>query len=149
MMPSAKNKRMKISNQDNENRKLNLTPLIDVVFLLLIFFMVSTTFEKQAKLKIELPEASTNPVASEGQDLVISISHKGVFFVNNNELVNAQNHSLKNALQKIAKDDRSVSVIIKADANAAHKHVVMVMDVLGNMGFQKVSMATTQASDNQ
>ncbi len=140
---------MKISPQDNENRKLNLTPLIDVVFLLLIFFMVSTTFEKQSKLKIELPEASVTPVASEGQDLVISISQKGVFFVNNNELINPQNKTLKNALQKIVEDDRGMSVIIKADANAAHKHVIMAMDVLGNMGFQKVSMATTQSSEKK
>ncbi len=140
---------MKISNQDNENRKLNLTPLIDVVFLLLIFFMVSTTFEKQAKLKIELPEASANPVRSEGEELIISISQKGVFFVNNNELVNAQHNSLKNALQKIAEDARDLPVTIKADANAAHKHIIMAMDVLGNMGFEKVSMATTQLSDSQ
>ena len=81
---------MKFTNQQSEGNKLNLTPLIDVVFLLLIFFMVSTTFEKQAKLKIELPEATIKSQPSEQQELVISISQKGVFFVNNNELVNAQ-----------------------------------------------------------
>ena len=140
---------MKITNQQPENRKLNLTPLIDVVFLLLIFFMVSTTFEKQAKLKIELPEASVEPAVSQQQDLVISISQKGVFFVNNNELVNAQRQSLQNALQKTVQDARDMPVIIRADANVAHKHVVMAMDVLGSMGFDKVSMATTQASDSQ
>ncbi|MGJ8663365.1 MAG: ExbD/TolR family protein [Marinicella sp.] len=140
---------MKISSQQPENRKLNLTPLIDVVFLLLIFFMVSTTFEKQAKLKIELPEASATPSASEKQDLVISISQKGVFFVNNNELINAKSQYLQNALQKVVNDDRDMPVIIRADANVAHKHVVMAMDVLGSMGFQKVSMATTQSSDSQ
>lgn len=140
---------MKISNQENDNRKLNLTPLIDVVFLLLIFFMVSTTFEKQAKLKIELPEASAKPAPSEAKELVISISQKGVFFVNNNELVNVKPQSLQNALQKIAEDVRDMPVIIKADANVAHKHVVMAMDVLGNMGFAKVSMATTQSSEAQ
>lgn len=136
---------MKISSSQPEGNKLNLTPLIDVVFLLLIFFMVSTTFEKQAKLKIELPEASSEPSVSEQQDLVISISQKGVFFVNNNELVNAQSQSLQNALQNIVSDARDMPVIIKADANVAHKHVVMAMDVLGNMGFEKVSMATTQS----
>lgn len=140
---------MKISSQQPENRKLNLTPLIDVVFLLLIFFMVSTTFEKQAKLKIELPEASANPTTSEKQDLVISISQKGVFYINNNELINAKSLYLQNALQKLVKDDRDMPVIIRADANVAHKHVIMAMDVLGTMGFQKVSMATTQASDSQ
>lgn len=138
---------MKISSQQPGNSKLNLTPLIDVVFLLLIFFMVSTTFEKQAKLKIELPEASVKPAPSEQQDLVISISQKGVFFVNNNELVNAQNQSLKNALQQIVKDARDMPVIIRADANVAHKHVIMAMDVLGTMGFSQVSMATTEAAD--
>ena len=140
---------MRISNPENDNRKLNLTPLIDVVFLLLIFFMVSTTFEKQAKLKIELPEASAKAAASEAQELVIAISQKGVFFVNNNELVNAKPKALQNALQNIAEDARDMPVIIKADANVAHKHVVMAMDVLGNMGFAKVSMATTQAKEVQ
>ncbi|VAW44174.1 hypothetical protein MNBD_GAMMA02-1609, partial [hydrothermal vent metagenome] len=66
-----------------------------------------------------------------------------------NELINAQTKSLKNALQQIVKDSRDMPVIIRADANAAHKYVVMAMDVLGNMGFEKVSMATTQASDSQ
>ncbi len=140
---------MKISSSQPEGNKLNLTPLIDVVFLLLIFFMVSTTFEKQAKLKIELPEASSQPTVSEQQDLVISISEKGVFFVNNNELVNANSQSLKNALQNVAKDARDMPVVIRADANVAHKHVVMAMDVLGTMGFAKVSMATTQSSESQ
>ncbi|MCX7554730.1 biopolymer transporter ExbD [Marinicella sp. S1101] len=140
---------MKFSaSETTGNNKLNLTPLIDVVFLLLIFFMVSTTFEKQAKLKIELPEASNQPSVSEQQDLVISISEKGVFFVNNNELVNAQSQSLKNALQNIVADVRDMPVIIRADANVAHKHVVMAMDVLGTMGFSKVSMATTQPKSN-
>ena len=138
---------MKLSKPQNEGNKLNLTPLIDVVFLLLIFFMVSTTFEKQAKLKIELPEASTQPVLGEQQDLVISISQKGVFFVNNNELVNARSQSLRSAIQNLVADDRGMPVIIRADANVAHKHVVMAMDVLGNMGFEKVSMATTQPKE--
>ena len=140
---------MKFTNQQTEGNKLNLTPLIDVVFLLLIFFMVSTTCEKQAKLKIELPEATIKSQPSEQQDLVISISQKGVFFVNNNELVNAQRQNLSNALINVVKDDRSMPVIIRADANVAHKHVVMAMDVLGNLGFEKVSMATTQTSDSQ
>lgn len=139
---------MKIGASQPEGNKLNLTPLIDVVFLLLIFFMVSTTFEKQAKLKIELPEASSEPSISEQQDLVISISQKGVFFVNNNELVNVQSQSLQNALQNIVNDSRDMPVVIRADANVAHKHVVMAMDVLGNMGFEKVSMATTQSKSD-
>lgn len=135
---------MKFSNPDNERRSLNLTPLIDVVFLLLIFFMVSTTFEKQSKLKIELPEASPKAQVSSQQELIISISQNGAFYVNNNEIPNAQVDNLTRALNAIARDQRDMPVTIKADANVAHKHVVLAMDVLGNMGFESVSMATTR-----
>ncbi len=136
---------MKISNNESERRSLNLTPLIDVVFLLLIFFMVSTTFEKQSKLKIELPEASPNAVASAQNDLIIAIAQNGAFYVNNNEVPNAQISSLTKALNAVANEQRDMPVIIKADANVAHKHVVMAMDVLANMGFTTVSMATTKS----
>lgn len=136
---------MKISNNESERRSLNLTPLIDVVFLLLIFFMVSTTFEKQSKLKIELPEASPNAVASAQNDLIIAIAQNGAFYVNNNEVPNAQISSLTKALNAVANEQRDMPVIIKADANVAHKHVVMAMDVLANMGFTTVSMATTNS----
>lgn len=136
---------MKISSSESERRNLNLTPLIDVVFLLLIFFMVSTTFEKQSKLKIELPEASADAVASVQDDLIISISKNGAFYVNNNEVPNAQSANLTKALRAIAKENRDMPVILKADANVAHKHVVLAMDVLGNMGFSTVSMATTKS----
>jgi len=140
---------MKISSDQTDNRKLNMTPLIDVVFLLLIFFMVSTTFEKQSKLKIELPEASVDPVTQVAEELIVSVTQKGVMYVNNTELINAQAETLKKALNAVVSDARDMSVIIRADANTAHKHVVTVMDVLGRMGFNKVTMATTQATDSK
>mgnify|MGYP000518918156 CR=1 FL=1 len=136
---------MKISSSETERRNLNLTPLIDVVFLLLIFFMVSTTFEKQSKLKIELPEASQDAVASAQQELTLSISQNGAFYVNNNEVPNAQVISLTQAFRAVSNDKLDMPVTIKADANVAHKHVVMAMDVLGTMGFTTVSMATTKS----
>lgn len=135
---------MRISGSDNEQRKLNLTPLIDVVFLLLIFFMVSTTFEKQSKLKIELPEASSEATVSEKNELIITISENGLFYVNNNQVLNPQPTTLQQALLAAVKEQRDMPVILKADANVAHKHVVMAMDVLGQMGFVTVSMATTK-----
>ncbi len=140
---------MKFSNTENDRRNLNLTPLIDVVFLLLIFFMVSTTFEKQSKLKIELPQATPDAQVTTQKDLTISISQNGSFYVNNNELPNAQRQSLINALTKIVDSQRNIPVIIKADANVAHKHVVMAMDVLSSMGFESISIATTQSTDSE
>ncbi len=127
-----------------------MTPLVDVVFLLLIFFMVSTTFEKQSKLKITLPEASVEPLRENtAEELMISISQQGVFFVNNSELVNSQPQTLRQALQRIVNDSRDMPVIIRADANVAHKHVVTAMDVLGQMGFERISMATTKNQSTQ
>ena len=139
---------MKILNNDSQRRSLNLTPLIDVVFLLLIFFMVTTTFEKQAKLKIELPEAEIEPVATQTENLTISLSKNGEVFINNTELPNNERQSIVNALQNVANEDREMQVIIRADANVAHKFVVRIMDVLGSMGFSKVSMATTETTSD-
>ena len=134
---------MKFHNDNNPGPKLNMTSLIDVVFLLLIFFMVTTTFEKQAKLKIQLPEA-TEKVNPQAQDqVVISISQKGSIYINNNELLNSKYASIATSLKQILKGDEKPPIVIRADADAAHKHVVTVMDVLADMGFTSVSIATT------
>ncbi len=135
---------MKFSNESKKGPKLNMTSLIDVVFLLLIFFMVTTTFEKQAKLKIQLPEA-TEKIQNQAQSqIVISISEKGSIYLNNNELLNSQYASIASGLKRMIEgDENKPSIVIRADANAAHKYVVTVMDVLADMGFTSVSIATT------
>lgn len=134
---------MKFSNESKKGPKLNMTSLIDVVFLLLIFFMVTTTFEKQAKLKIQLPEA-TEKIQNQAQSqIVISISEKGSIYLNNNELLNSQYASIASGLKRMVEEGDKPSIVIRADANAAHKYVVTVMDVLADMGFTSVSIATT------
>jgi len=134
---------MKFHNDSNPGPKLNMTSLIDVVFLLLIFFMVTTTFEKQAKLKIQLPEATEKINAQSQEQVVISISQKGSIYINNNELINSKYDSIASSLKQILKDDDRPPIVIRADADAAHKHVVTVMDVLADMNFTSVSIATT------
>lgn len=134
---------MKFINNSNPGPRLNMTSLIDVVFLLLIFFMVTTTFEKQAKLKIELPEATEKVNAQAKEQLVISISHKGNIYLNNNELANTQYETISASLKRMIADKEKPPVVIRADANAAHKYVVTVMDVLADLGFSSVSIATT------
>ena len=134
---------MKFTNDSNPGPKLNMTSLIDVVFLLLIFFMVTTTFEKQAKLKIELPEANKEIKNQAKQQIVISISQKGIIYLNNNELLNSQYDSIATSLKSLLKGDEKPAIVIRADANAAHKHVVTVMDVLADLEFTSVSIATT------
>lgn len=134
---------MKFIKDSNPSPKLNMTSLIDVVFLLLIFFMVTTTFEKQAKLKIELPEASEKITTQAKEQIVISINQKGVIYLNNNELINTQYESIAKSLKQMTKDGIKPPVTIKADANVAHKYVVTVMDVLADLGFVSVSIAIT------
>ena len=136
---------MKFSTDDHQPSRLNLTSLIDVVFLLLIFFMVSTTFEKQAKLKIELPEASQPSNAAESQSITITINAKGTYYINERELSVQDAQALQKQLQNEAGDDRDMKVLVKADANASHKYVVTVLDVLGQMGFTGIAIATTEA----
>ncbi len=140
---------MKFATEETNPSRLNLTSLIDVVFLLLIFFMVSTTFEKQAKLKIELPEASQQAAAGESQNLTITINAKGTFYINDQELSNQDAQALRKQLQKEAGDNRDMKVLVKADANAAHKYVVTVLDVLGQMGFTGIAIATTTTESQQ
>lgn len=121
-----------------------MTSLIDVVFLLLIFFMVTTTFEKQAKLKINLPEATEEIEPQTQQQLVISINEKGSIYLNNNELLNAKYETIASGLQRIIDDKKAQpSIIVRADENAAHKYVVTVMDVLADLDFTSISIATT------
>ncbi len=133
---------MNFGHRSSEERRMNLTPLIDVVFLLLIFFMVTTTFEKQARLKLELPEASTKAQPPEDDRVVITVTGDGKLFVNSNPVRDNQRQSLSNALLLVVKDRRDMPVIIRADANAAHKDVVRVIDVLTRLGFKKTAIAT-------
>lgn len=135
---------MKFNQENNSGPKLNMTSLIDVVFLLLIFFMVTTTFEKQAKLKIQLPEATEKTSVQKPDQIIISITQKGSIYVNSNELINSQYESINSALKKMNLGKEKPQVIIRADANAAHKYVVTVMDVLADNDFTSVSIATTQ-----
>jgi len=125
---------------------LNLTPLIDVVFLLLIFFMVSTTFEKQSKLKIMLPEATAAAEERTDNPITIGIDASGRYFINDRQLVNTQAKTLKLALMKIVADKKDVSLVIRADAKTPHESVVKAMDVAAQLNLTQMSIATL---DNQ
>ena len=128
-----------------ESVEVNLTPLIDVVFLLLIFFMVSTTFDKHAKLKVSLPESSTKAVQQQGDPLVLSIDAKGNYFLNERQIVNKKLKTLKQAIQKTLGADKDVAIVLRADANTPHQFVVRAMDAASQLGLTKLSIATVEA----
>ena len=134
--------------REREETNVNLTPLIDVVFLLLIFFMVSTTFRKEADFDIVLPEASTESMPAEQQRLQVSIDKNGHYFVNEQALLGNDVESLKSALVKVAGSNRKLPFMIRADAETAHQAVVRVMDAAGQLGFKSLAIATVQNSDS-
>lgn len=114
--------------------ELNLTPLIDVVFLLLIFFMVSTTFERESQITIELPEAGGEELVVEKRVLDITVDREGRFFVNQQEVINTQVATLKIAISKAVGEDRKIPVLINADAQSPYQSVMSVMDAASQLG---------------
>jgi biopolymer transport protein ExbD len=136
---------LNFKRQAGEEVSVNLTPLIDVVFLLLIFFMVSTTFTKESHLEIDLPQSSGEPAKNTVKEIEVVINAKGEYSVNDRPLVNNQEVTLKKAVQTLSNGDTKLPFIITADAKTAHEHVVRVMDVAGQIGFVQLSI-TTQRS---
>ncbi|MCH8159084.1 MAG: biopolymer transporter ExbD [Proteobacteria bacterium] len=134
---------MKLNLRPRAQLEVNLTSLIDVVFLLLIFFMVSTSFTKQSQIAIRLPEAASTAIIEDiPQRIEIMITETGTFLVNGRELINNRPETLRNALQKVSAGGDKMPMTISADANARHQHVVTAMDVAGRLGFTQISIAT-------
>jgi biopolymer transport protein ExbD len=134
---------MRLSLRAKTQPEVNLTSLIDVVLLLLIFFMVSTSFVKQSQIAISLPEAENSAVVEEVPERIdIMITETGTYLVNGRELINGRPETIRNALQKVSGGDHSLPLTISADANARHQDVVTAMDVAGRLGFVKISIAT-------
>lgn len=135
---------MKFRRQRREDVGINLTPLIDVVFLLLIFFMVSTTFTRETQLSLDLPEAKGNPREQLADQIEILVDEGGAYRVNGRALVDARLRTLQAAIYKESNGDTTLPMIITADAQAQHQHVVRAMDAAGQMGFVHLSITTRQ-----
>ena len=131
-------------NREQEQLDVNITPLIDVVFLLLIFFMVSTTFDKQAQLKVKLPEASPSSEQVKTESIVLAIDAKGQYYINDKQLVNSTITTLKQALIKTMKENKDIALILKADAKTQHQAVVTAMDAAAQVGLTRLSIATME-----
>jgi biopolymer transport protein ExbD len=141
---------MKLSLRPRTQPEVNLTSLIDVVLLLLIFFMVSTSFVKQSQITISLPQADSAAVVEEVPDQIdIMITETGSFLVNGRELINSRVETIRNALQKVSGGNSNLPFTISADANARHQDVVTAMDVAGRLGFTRISIATLNDPESQ
>lgn len=136
---------MNFKRQNKEELSLNLTPLIDIVFLLLIFFMVSTTFTKENHLAINLPEADGEVAQAPDTMVEVLIDSQGKYSVNGQSLVSQKLIVLKQAIEKVSAGDRSLPFIITADAATPHEFVVRAMDAAGQLGFSRLSITSRQA----
>jgi biopolymer transport protein ExbD len=134
---------MKLKQRAREEPDLNLTSLIDVVLLLLIFFMVSTTFVDEARIKIRLPQSSDQTAPMPTADPIeITVGVSGEYLVNGRALLNTSPATLSAAVAKLAGDKRDSAITIRADARATHQSVVTAMDVVGRLGFRAINIAT-------
>ena len=123
--------------------EVNLTPLIDVVFLLLIFFMVTTTFDRDAKIKINLPTTSNAVAVAQKDTLELIVDNRGKYFLDGRELLNNKPETLFRAMNQVLdKRESNPSLVISADANANYQSVVTAMDIAGRVGLTNFSMAT-------
>lgn len=133
---------MNFRRKNRERLEITLTPMIDVVFLLLIFFMVTTSFKRATELRINLPEASARPQTEVTEMLTLTIDAEGVYYVNNHQVVNKKLSTLRKALIDTAGNTRNIPFIIHADAKTPHQSVISALDVASKAGFTQITFAT-------
>jgi len=132
-----------------EDPEISLTSLIDVVFTLIIFFVVTTTFDERSSLKLELPQASSQQQAVAQDPLVVVVDEEGRFFVGANEVLRRDGEALREAIIAMAGEDRDRPVVLRGDARASHQSVITALDALGKAGFSRISIATAAADPAQ
>ena len=135
---------MRIGNdRRGDDFEINVIPLIDVLLTLLMFFVLTSTFIQHSRLQVTLPQASTQDRDMNAQALTIMIDHDGRFYVGSDEVMGEGIEALKQTIARNAGDDRERPVTIRADAMTPNQNVVTAMDALGQLGFTRLSIATT------
>ena len=134
---------MKLRARRVEDPDINLISLIDILLVLVLFFMLSATFVQEGRLRIELPQARLMPESHQGpENIVVVVTQNGSYRVNDRDLVNASRETLRAAVLKIAGTSRDARITLRADGRATHQSVVTAMDVLGRLGFAELNIAT-------
>lgn len=140
---------MNLRSRRTDDLDINITPLIDVVFLLLIFFMVSTSFIKESQIKLDLPQASSNEVPDDVNTIKVTIDARGQYFVNDKALINNQEATLTKAIKQAAGDKANPTIVINADARTTHQAVVSVLDVAKRLNYLRITFATERRKEGK
>ena len=136
---------MNLRSRSREEPEINLTSLIDVVLLLLVFFMITTSFVRESKIGIRLPEASsTEESVAVEESMLISVTAQGTYVVNGRPLLDSRPQTLEKAIRVLAGDDLGGRVTVSADADASHQAVITAMDVAGRLGYVEINIATVK-----
>lgn len=134
---------MKLQSRVREEPEINVISLVDVLLVLVLFFMVSTTFLRESKINLRLPEASASAEQTPaGEVLEITIAQNGNYTVNGRLLVNSEQRTLRAAIERLIGEQRDLPVYIRADAQATHQAVITAMDVAGQLGFVDLNIST-------
>jgi biopolymer transport protein ExbD len=139
---------MRLQSRSREEPEINVISLVDVLLVLVLFFMVSTSFLRETEISLHLPEATADTaIETPRESLEIMITQKGSYLVNGRELVNSERRTLRAAIERLVGDQRDMPVFIRADAAATHQAVITAMDVAGQLGFVKINIATVTPPD--
>ena len=132
----------------DEDPEINLISMIDILLVLLIFFIMSTTFAVDGRMRIQLPQASSAPLQRTPADaLIITVTAEGTYLVNGFEVINSGAATLRSAIVKVAGDKRDATVTLRADGRSSHQSVVTAMDALGKLGFAQLRILTTTGAE--
>ncbi|HEC20180.1 MAG TPA: biopolymer transporter ExbD [Gammaproteobacteria bacterium] len=140
---------MNLAPKQKDTLDVNITPLIDVVFLLLIFFMVSTTFERESEIEIMLPQSSSTNKVTDDFVMEVSVDAEGTYYINGKRVINTKLETLMKAMKEVAGDRKDPPIILSADAKTPHQAVITVMDAAARLGFIHLNFATTRTTEEQ
>lgn len=140
---------MNLSPQKSDEPDVNLTPMIDVVFLLLLFFMVSTSFIRESSLKVDLPEATGQALVEQEKPVDIIINADGQFIVNNFSLGSPSKAELSAQLKLAVGENTDPHIIITADAKADYQNIVTAMDSAQQLGYSRLTLSTRQKTNDK
>ena len=130
------------SNRTQDEPHIDLVPLIDVILVLIIFFVVTTTFDARSTLQVQLPTASDQKTSAPQSSLSVLVNADGRYFVNDQEVLRTDIESLKQIIAQLAGADREQTVLLRADARTPYQAVVTAQDALGQLGFRRIAIAT-------
>ena len=126
----------------DDSPQIDLVPLIDVVLCLIVFFVITTTFDTRSVLELELPRAQGEAAKQQAEVLDILVNAQGRYFVGDREALRTDVESLKHTIQEVGGDDRDRGVLLRADARTPHQAVVTALDALGQLGYRKIAIGT-------